>query len=216
MTRDRVIDEALQLADQEGFQALSMPALARRLHCGTMTLYGYVQDKDDLLDSVVQRGLEGIRLRRPLPSSTSGILMAWGRALRSKLHEHPALAGLLLSRAVIGPGILFGVEALLAALRKTHMDPAEGVPAVYAVLIYTTGFVAWETPRTLRQPPLAYAAAWRRLFEVVPTGSAPIAQSVASVLIRVAGESQFEAGLTALASGLESHISRGHRIRPGR
>ena len=179
-----------------------MAALARELRCGTMTLYDYVEDKGDLLDSVAQRGLEGLRLKQPLPDFAAGVLVAWGRALRSRLLEHPGLAGLFLSRAVIGQGILGGVEALLGALRKTGMEPSEGIRAIYAVLIYTIGFVAWEIPRTRGQSASAYVAAWRTLFETVPPGTAPFAERVRSELAQVAGDGQFEAGLAALAKGL--------------
>src|SRR2546429_134780 len=41
--------------------------------------------------------------------------------------------------------------------------------AIYAVLIYTTGFVAWELPRTVRHPQFVYATSWRREF----SGPAP-------------------------------------------
>ncbi|HTD79067.1 MAG TPA: helix-turn-helix domain-containing protein, partial [Chloroflexota bacterium] len=57
LTREQVVDAALQLADQHGFEALSMPTLARRLECGVMTIYGYVDSKEDLLDAIALRGL---------------------------------------------------------------------------------------------------------------------------------------------------------------
>ncbi|HEV2449980.1 MAG TPA: TetR/AcrR family transcriptional regulator [Thermoplasmata archaeon] len=199
-----MIDAALGIADREGLEVLSMPRLARELGCGTMTLYDYVRDKGDLLDAVAQRGLEGLRLERPLPSSATGVLEAWGRALRSRLLEHPALASIFLSRPVMGEGIVRGVELLLGALQRAGMGPAAAVRAVYAVLIYTTGFVAWEIPRTRRQPPSAYSGAWEALLESLPPGSTPLASKSRSELFRVAGECQFVAGLTALASGLSS------------
>jgi hypothetical protein len=43
-----VVEAALTLADQEGLDALSMQNLARRLQCGVMTIYGYVDSKEDL------------------------------------------------------------------------------------------------------------------------------------------------------------------------
>lgn len=203
-TRDEVITAALRLADRDGFDALSMPALARELHCGTMTLYSYVDDKGDLIDAVAQRGLEGLRLSRPLPDSAAEVLTAWGRALRAKLLDHPALAILFLSRPVIGEGILRGVDALLGALQRTGMEPSDGVRAIYAVLIYTAGFVAWETPRMRQQSPSTYSARWRALFASIPPGTAPLAETVQSTLTRVADEGQFELGLVALSQGLAS------------
>lgn len=202
LTREQVVDAALDLVDEEGIEALSMPALARRLQCGVMTIYGYVDSKGDLLDAIAQRGLRDLRLARPLPDHPGGILLAWGRALRTNMIDHPSLPMIFLSRAVIGPGILGGVERLLGTLARAGMTPAVGAHAIYAVLTYATGFVAWEVPRTRRQPADAYASSWRREFAGLPPGALPFVAEVIDELVLVAGEDQFEMGLAALVAGL--------------
>ncbi|MGO4586930.1 TetR/AcrR family transcriptional regulator [Arthrobacter sp. 2RAF6] len=202
LTREQVVDAALALADGEGLDALTMPMLAHRLKCGVMTLYGYVNSKEDLLDAIAQRGLRDLRLPRPLPADATAILVVWGRALRLNLIEHPSLPMIFLSRAVIGPGILHGLEALLGPLARAGMPPAQGVHAVYAVLTYATGFVAWEIPRTRRQPQATYAGSWRREVANLPPAEVPFVAGVLDELPEVAGEEQFELGLAALTAGL--------------
>jgi AcrR family transcriptional regulator len=209
LTREQVVDAALRLADQHGLDALSMPTLARQLECGIMTLYGYVDDKEDLLDAIALRGLADLRLPRPLPSQPADVLLAWGRALRRTLLDHPSLPLIFLSRAVIGPGIFRGIEALLGGLGRAGMLPSAALQAIYAVIIYTTGFVAWQVPRTLRQPPAAYAAAWRRTFAVLPPEEFPLSATVLDELPRVADAEQFERGLAALAKGLTTELRYG-------
>ncbi|GAP60834.1 uncharacterized HTH-type transcriptional regulator Mb1388c [Arthrobacter sp. Hiyo1] len=120
-----MVEAALALADEEGLEALTMPMLARRLKCGVMTIYGYVNSKEDLLDAIAQRGLRDLRLSHPLPANAAAILRAWGRALRLNLIEHPSLPMIFLSRPVIGPGILRGLEALLGPLARAGMPPAQ-------------------------------------------------------------------------------------------
>src|ERR1043166_1114987 len=151
LSRQQVVEAALQLADQDGLEALSMLTLARRLECGVMTIYGYVDNKQDLLDAIALRGLADVRMPRPLPRQPRAVLIAWGRALRQTLLEHPTLPMIFLSQAVIGPGIFRGVEALLGALTRAGMPADFGVHAIYAAVIYSAGFVAWELPRTRRQ-----------------------------------------------------------------
>src|SRR6478609_7483375 len=141
LTRDQVVAAALSLADQEGLESLSMPRLAAALGCGVMTLYRYVTDKNDLLDAMVHSGLSDLRLSRPLPDAPADVMVSWGRALRSTLRSHPSLPSIILSRPVVGPGVLNGVEALLGALARCAVAPAVAVRAVYVVLVYTTGFV---------------------------------------------------------------------------
>ncbi len=190
------------IADHEGLDALTMPNLARRLDCGVMTIYGYVHGKEDLLDAIAQSGLRNLRLPRPLPVEVEAILLAWGRALRQTLIEHPSLPMIFLAQAVVGPGIFRGVEALLERLGKAGMTAAAGVHAVYAILTYATGFAAWEIPRTRRRSEADYAASWRREFASLSTAEFPLTSEVLNELGRVAGEKQFELGLTALAAGL--------------
>lgn len=179
-----------------------MLTLARRLECGVMTIYGYVDNKEDLLDAMGLRGLADLRLPRPLPSEAREVLMAWGRALRVTLLDHPSLPKIFLSQPIIGPGIFEGIEALLGALNRTGLAATFGVHAIYAVVIYTAGFVAWELPRTRRQPESAYAASWRREFASLRQQDFPLTASVLEELPRLAGEQQFEIGLAALADGL--------------
>jgi len=208
LTRDQIVDVALQLADEEGLDAVSMPVLARRLACGVMTLYGYIENKEDLLDAIALRGLADLHLPQPLPRDSAMILIAWGRALRQTLLDHPSLPVIFLSRPVIGLGIFRGVEALLTALNRVGMAPATGAHAIYAILIYTTGFAAWETPRVRRQSESAYAAAWRQAFVSIDPANFPVASSVLGELARVASVEQFETGLTALATGLTATTPR--------
>jgi AcrR family transcriptional regulator len=209
LTRERIVEAALELADEKGLDALTMPTLARRLESGVMTIYGYVQDKEDLLDAIAQRGLADLQLPQPLPPGAAGLLTAWGRAMRRTLIAHPSLPMIFLSQSVIGPGIFRGIERLLGRLTQGGMPPAFGVRAIYAVLTYTTGFVAWELPRTVDQPQSQYAADWRTEFASLPPESFPLTAAVIGDLSRVAGEEQFELGLAALAAGLAGGTSVG-------
>jgi AcrR family transcriptional regulator len=202
LTREAVVEAALHLADQQGIEALTMPNLARHLDCGVMTIYGYVAGKEDLLGAIAQIGLRDLRLPQPPPDLVDQLLIAWGRSLRQTLLAHPSLPMIFLSQPVIGAAIFRGVEALLARLSRAGMAPAAGVHAIYAVLIYASGFVAWEMPRTRRQSEAAYAASWRRAFAELPRDRFPITETVLEELATVAGDVQFEMGLAALATGL--------------
>ncbi|HKV88665.1 MAG TPA: TetR/AcrR family transcriptional regulator [Candidatus Dormibacteraeota bacterium] len=207
LTREQVVDAALALADQRGLEALTIANLAAQIPCGVMTIYGYVDSKEELLDAIAQRGIRDLRLRPPLPANAEGILLAWGRALRETLHRHPALPFLFLVRAVVGPGIVRGVEMLLTRLTGVGMASDDAVHAIYAVLTYATGFAAWEMPRTVLQRPERYAATWRREFSALPPGDFPLVSGALDQLSTVAGPEQFEIGLAALASGLSGRRS---------
>lgn len=55
LTRDRIAEAALAIADRAGFEAVSMREVAGRLGAGTMTLYHYVRTKDDLVALMTTR-----------------------------------------------------------------------------------------------------------------------------------------------------------------
>jgi TetR/AcrR family tetracycline transcriptional repressor len=201
LTREAVVEAALALVDAEGVEALSMPRLARQLDAGVMTLYGYVRSKQELLDALALRAIAEVRVRDLDASDGRAILLNWGRALRQVLLAHPGVAGVLVQRPVIGTGIFRGLEALLTPLQREGFRAEEGARAVYAVLIYTLGFVLWETPRVRDQPESAYAAQWREGFARLPGGQFPGVAAALSSLGTLASESQWEFGLQALVAG---------------
>src|SRR3712207_913085 len=49
LSRERIVADAIELVEAEGYSALSMARLAERLGCGTMWLYRHVANKDELL-----------------------------------------------------------------------------------------------------------------------------------------------------------------------
>jgi AcrR family transcriptional regulator len=53
LTRARITEVALALADARGVESMSMRALAGALGVEAMSLYNHIRNKDDLLDAVV-------------------------------------------------------------------------------------------------------------------------------------------------------------------
>jgi AcrR family transcriptional regulator len=103
---------AVALADDRGVGSLSMRMLAQQLGIEAMSLYHYVTNKDDLLDSLVDAVFSEI----VLPTSD----MDWVDAMRARaisvrevLHRHPWALGLLDSRASPGPATLRHHDAVI-------------------------------------------------------------------------------------------------------
>ena len=57
LDRDRILRAALDLADEQGIEALSMRKLAQALGFEAMSLYNHVANKDDLLDGILDLAL---------------------------------------------------------------------------------------------------------------------------------------------------------------
>ena len=62
LTRQRVVAAAVELADRDGIESISMRRLAQELGVEAMSLYTHVRNKDDLLDGMVDAVISEIPL----------------------------------------------------------------------------------------------------------------------------------------------------------
>jgi AcrR family transcriptional regulator len=94
LSRDRVVAAALALIDREGLEAMSMRRLADELGVGTMSLYHYVADKEDLSKAVLEVVLGDFH--RPKPDEPwTDMAKAVASGFRASALAHPAAIGLL-------------------------------------------------------------------------------------------------------------------------
>ena len=89
---------ALDVADAEGFETVSMRRVAGRLGVGAMTLYSYVDSKDDLLRHVFDEVMGELIVPEPLPEDWREAFSAISRRTRDVWLEHPWLAQLVGAR----------------------------------------------------------------------------------------------------------------------
>ncbi|MDP8907678.1 MAG: TetR/AcrR family transcriptional regulator C-terminal domain-containing protein, partial [Chloroflexota bacterium] len=117
LSRDRVLQAAVALADRSGIDALSMRKLADELGVEAMSLYYHVANKDAILDGI----MDVVTSEIELPSDSSD----WKTALRQNalstrdvLLRHPWASGLRVSRRGDGPARLRHEEWMLRTLRE--------------------------------------------------------------------------------------------------
>jgi len=144
LSRQRVVTEAIRLADREGVHGLSMRRLAGALGAGAMSLYHYVANKEELLDAMVDVVFEEIAL----PSRDAD----WQSAMRERavsarqvLARHPWAIGLMESRTSPGPANLRHREAVTACLRRAGFTVVMATHANWLLDSYVYGFALQET-----------------------------------------------------------------------
>src|SRR6266480_1481431 len=88
LNRDRILQAALELADEGGIESLTMRKLGQALGFEAMSLYNHVANKDDVLDGILD-----LVLAESEPPSPAG---DWHAAIRSSaisvyqtLRRHP-------------------------------------------------------------------------------------------------------------------------------
>ena len=112
LSRDAVIDHALDLADREGLDAVAIRRIASDFSVTPMALYWHVRNKDELLDAMGDRLFESLRI----PAATDGWLDQVRdsvAALVDALRRHPGSVELAFHRVLVAPrGRLLAERAL--------------------------------------------------------------------------------------------------------
>lgn len=116
LTRDRVLRMAIELADRDGIDALSMRRLGQELGVEAMALYRHVQNKDDMLDGIVE--VIVAEIGRPATTNDwKGALRAQSMAARQVMLRHPWARRVFEERPKGGPEFLAYVEFVLRTMR---------------------------------------------------------------------------------------------------
>jgi len=197
LTRPRVVRTALRLVDEHGLDTLTMRSLATELQVSPMALYNHVQDKEELLDLMLDLVLGEIDFSAP-----AGDWAMQMRALVCSYHQvltaHPALARLYSSRVRIGPHGLRIMERGLGLLLRAGFCPADAADAFFALFTYTVGYhqMGQIEPRQ---------------FSALPPDQIPSVITVLDHLNGVHQAGRFEAGLDALLVGFQTMHSSSHR-----
>src|SRR5579859_122812 len=101
-SRAGITAAAVGIADREGLDAVSMRRVAAELGTGAASLYRYVQTREDLLDLMTDATGAEYQLAPPSGDWLAD-LIAFGEQARAVFRRHRWLAGLAMTRPVIGP-----------------------------------------------------------------------------------------------------------------
>ena len=143
LNRDRILREAVRIANAEGLDAVTMRRLGRELGAGAMSLYHYVSNKDDLLDGMVDLVFAEIEA----PTGDDDWRAAMHRrssSARQVLLRHSWALSLMESRTNPGAANLEHREAVTACLRKAGFSIEMTAHANWLLDSYVHGFVLQE------------------------------------------------------------------------
>src|SRR5439155_16688533 len=144
LSRQRVLETAIRLADHGGLESLSMRKLGQELGVEAMALYYHFANKDEVLDGIVDLVFSEIELPAvgrdwKAPTRRRAI------SLRDVLARHRWAIGLMESRRNPGPANLRHHDAVLGSLRASGFS-VEMTAHAYSVLDgYIYGFALTKT-----------------------------------------------------------------------
>jgi AcrR family transcriptional regulator len=146
VNRSEVVDAAVELADQEGLEGVTIRAVAARLGVAPMTLYGHVAGADELVDLVVGATIAGaVAEQPPLPRDGRGALLAFAHGLRAMFLEHPAVLDAYRRRPVQDATGLAVTATVVSALVAEGLDEEAAVSVYATVYAFVVGFVSLES-----------------------------------------------------------------------
>ncbi|MGV9273714.1 TetR/AcrR family transcriptional regulator C-terminal domain-containing protein [Streptomyces griseosporeus] len=209
LNRERIVRAAIELADADGLDAVSLRKVATALGVGPMRLYSYIDSKEELLDLMVDAAYAEIR---PAGATWREVLRSLAESTRQTVHAHEWLADLLGGRPQLGPHALARGEAVVAALDGVDVDDV--MPVVGAVDAYVIGAVRREiagrrAERATGMDERRWQAALGPYLErTFATGRFPALATVVRDAAHLDADATFAMGLDFLLDGIEARISR--------
>jgi len=147
LTRERIVNEAIALLDEEGLEALSMRSLGQRLGAGATSLYRHVASKDELIELVVDEiygEMEVPTITDPSQWRTAMIVTA--HSLRQAGLRHMWMSHVLgqIRLNYLGPNVIDVTGRGLAILTTAGFDIQEAARAMSSVSSYVIGITSAE------------------------------------------------------------------------
>lgn len=207
LSRERILEKGLALADADGIDSLSMRKLGRELGFEAMSLYNHVANKDDLLDGMLDIVLAEMEAPRPdegLAGIRKGAISA-----HESLRRHPWAAGLLMAPARVRPLRLAFMDALLGALRGSGFSPETTYHAYHVIDAHIIGFSLWQSTHDFALPEEITDDLQAFLDRMLPRETYPELHAHGMQHLEpgpLADTSAFEYGLDLLLAGLKEKL----------
>ena len=222
LSRDRILETAVAIADADGIEALSMRRLGQALSVEAMSLYKHVANKDDLLNGIADRAVAEVELPGVAGSPPAE---SWVEAMRRRsismyrmIRRHPWAAALMESATSPGPDRLQYMEWLLRTVRDAGFSLPMTFRALMTIDGYIYGFTIQEQSWSFDRQALADAAAemeprvapgdYPRLAEMVAYAIGPLQQQRAASNDPGGFLQEFTDGLDLILAGLDQMRDR--------
>src|SRR5690349_7290064 len=141
LTVSDIVAAATDIADTEGFDAVSMRSVGERLGRTAMALYTYVPGKAELVDLMLDRALRELDVTYDVTDGWRAAARRWALDLWDFYLRHPWVHQISSARPVLGPGSYVTMERPAELFASTDLNGADVMKIVGTV----SGFVAGMT-----------------------------------------------------------------------
>ncbi|MEJ2866495.1 TetR family transcriptional regulator [Actinomycetospora sp. OC33-EN08] len=208
LSRERIVEAAVELLDATGEAGLTFRALSERLSTGAGAIYWHVANKDELrgaaTDAVVASALAGVGAAAPRE-----VLRAVGLALFDAIDEHPWLGtqlGAQMSRTPQGPTTPRLLEAIGRPVSALGVPEAAWFTATSTVMYYVLGAAGQNAVNgragSAELDRTAFLDAAATAWEELDADDYPFVRRVAAQMRDHDDQRQFVDGLDAVIAGI--------------
>jgi AcrR family transcriptional regulator len=209
----QIVDAAVKVLDAEGMEGVSMRRVAQELDTGAASLYAHVQNKEELIDAVVDRVLGEVEL--PSRAADGGDwqqeIAALAYAARSALAAHRDVSRALWGRIPLGPNAMVLSERCFSLLRQAGLpDPivAWAGPLIFDYITADTYEGSLYSDKFGDEAGSEqYFMQVREYFSSLPATRFPSVVALAEVLTTGGSDERFAFGLNVLLTGLAAQVS---------
>ncbi|MCP3997588.1 MAG: TetR/AcrR family transcriptional regulator [bacterium] len=138
LTRERVLEAAVALADSGGIAALTMRRLATELGVEAMSLYHHVANKDEILDGILDVVAGEIEL--PIDGGWKEATRVRAASAQEVLARHPWAGALWVSRLNLGPARMKYMDVALSTFRAGGLNERLTHHAYHVVENHVIGY----------------------------------------------------------------------------
>ena len=208
LSRDRVLQAALEIADDGGIGSLTIRSLALSLGVKPMSVYHHVANKDQILDGIVDLVFGEIDLPSPAGEWREEVR---GRAASARLvlRRHAWAIGLLESRTSPGPATMKHHDANIATFRAGGFSIASTAHAYALIDSFVYGFALQEASLPFDESNVAEVAA--PMMDMFRDGGYPHMVELATEHVLQPGYDfgdEFDFGLDLILDGLAALLDR--------
>ncbi len=153
LSRDSILDGALDLLAEAGEDQLSVRKLAAHLHCSPNTLYQQIGRRDELISELLRRQFGSLQRDFVIGSNWQETAYAWCAALRRLLLANPSLTRLMTIEH--REFVVDDVNTLLKSLLQQGLDRQLAMRAcrVLTHVVFGLCFTELDTPEGYRRQP---------------------------------------------------------------
>lgn len=154
LTRERILQAALDLVAEDGLAQLSTRRLGQRLGCEAMSIYHHYPNKHHLLDAMVDHVVASFEAPPPGLAPLERLRLAMF-AFRATAHRYPAMFPLVAVHRLNTPTGVRWIESILTLVQDVVSDPERAARHFRNLGYFLTGAALDETSGYARGPSAA-------------------------------------------------------------